>query len=140
MPASELSTLIIQSDSDGEEAPMNDSSPIVSCPECGETLGSHAGRNWKYFHRHVLDGPYPNPKPYSCNLVNMAFEIDGKPILGSDEVRFGWVEHIHKHFNRDKYPNQPKEDHGMSDEQLGDVFLDTHYPGGKEAARKERNP
>ena len=44
------------------------------CPECGETLLSHAGRDWKYFHLHVMDGPYPNPKSHSCGLVNVAFE------------------------------------------------------------------
>ena len=104
---------------------------IPECPECGETLCSHANRNWKYFHRHVVDGPYPNPKPHACSLVNIAFEHDGSPIRCSDVVRFGWAETIHRNFNRRDYPNQPNENHGLSDDELGDVFLETHYPGGK---------
>lgn len=107
------------------------------CSECGETLRSHANRNWKYFHAHVVDGPYPNPKPHPCSLVNMAFERDGLPIDGSDVVRFGYAESIHQHFVRSDYPNQPKADHGFTDDQLGDVFLETHLPGGKASAKKE---
>ena len=111
---------------------------IVTCAECGETLGSHANRNWKYFHRHVIYGPYPNPKPHSCSLVNMAFEIDGKPILGSDEVRFGWSEQLHEKFNRADYPNQPRGDHGLTHEQLMDVFHEVMIPGGKVAVEQKK--
>ena len=114
------------------------SPPIVTCPECGETLDSYASRNWKYFHQHVIDGPYPNPKPHSCSLVNMAFEIDSKPILGSDAVRFGWSETIHKYFVPENYPNQPRKDLGLSNDELEDIFLETHYPGGKIAAKRDR--
>ena len=102
-----------------------------SCAECGERLGSHANRNWKYFHSHVLTRPYPNRELHRCSLVNMAFERDGTPIRGSDVVRFGWVEYIHSQFNREDYPNKPSQDHGLSDAELGDVFLETHFPGGK---------
>lgn len=50
---------------------------MPECPECHETLVSHAGRAWKYFHRHVIDGPYPNDDPHPCSLVNCAFQQDG---------------------------------------------------------------
>jgi len=88
---------------------MTEQNNIPYCPECGETLHSHANRNWKWFHRHVVDGPYPNPKPHPCSLVNMAFERDGNPIEGSDEERFALAESLHKKFRREDYPNRPKE-------------------------------
>lgn len=51
------------------------------CPECAETLYSHAGRFWKYFHNHVIDGPYPNPEPHRCSLVNAQFNSDGTKVV-----------------------------------------------------------
>ena len=68
---------------------------IVKCLECGETLGSHAGRGWKYFHYHVLTGPYPNPRPHPCGLVDAAFERDGTPIPGSAEIRLEMCRDMH---------------------------------------------
>ncbi len=107
------------------------------CSQCGEVLHSHANRNWKYFHWHVIYGPYPNPKPHPCELVNMAFERSGEVIRGSDVARFGLAEYLHKDFDRSKYPNQPKGDHGLTDEELGDVLLEVSLPGGKAARVKE---
>mgnify|MGYP001597723386 CR=1 FL=1 len=54
-----------------------------TCPECGETLMSHAGRGWKYFHAHVVYGPYPNPEPHPCSLVNTGFERSGAEVSRS---------------------------------------------------------
>lgn len=110
-----------------------------SCPNCGEILYSHANRNWKYFHRHVIDGPYPNHKPHDCLLVNLAFERDGTSIPGSDVVRFDLAERTHMKFKRNDYPNQPREDHGLNAKQLEKIFLETHCPGGEAAAVKARN-
>ena len=70
-------------------------SVITKCPECGEVLMSHAGRGWKYFHRHVVHGPYPNPKPHRCSLVDAAFERDGTAIHGSAEARLVFVRASH---------------------------------------------
>ncbi len=53
---------------------------IVVCPECGEVLKSHAGRNWKYFHD---DGKPSN----GCSLFELAFENDGLPIVESPVER-----------------------------------------------------
>lgn len=69
----------------------------------------------------------------------MAFDRDGTVIRGSDVVRFDWAEHIHKKFVRADYPNKPQEDHGFSDDELSDVFLETHFRGGKAAADKEKH-
>lgn len=57
------------------------------CPECRESLMSHAGRGHKYFHYHVAYGPYPSDKPHICSLVDCAFEGDGSVIEGSAESR-----------------------------------------------------
>jgi len=70
---------------------------IPECLECGETLESHANRNWKWFHYHVGTlNPYPNPKPHPCSLVDFAFERDGTPIKGSAEERYELCRIIHK--------------------------------------------
>lgn len=66
-----------------------------SCPECGEVLQSHAGRGHKWFHIHVTDGPYPNPEPHPCRLVDAAFEQDGMSIPGWAETRYACVEAVH---------------------------------------------
>jgi hypothetical protein len=59
------------------------------CPECGETLYSHAGRFWKLFHLHVIDGPYPNPQPHPlrCSLVNQDFNADGSIVVYEELAR-----------------------------------------------------
>ena len=61
--------------------------PIVGpiCPVCEEVLVSHSGRGGGYYHRHVVDGPYPNSKPHHCALVNKAFVI--VPGLGESMSR-----------------------------------------------------
>ena len=59
---------------------------VPHCRECGEQLESHAGRGWKYFHEHVLSGPYPNPLPHRCRLVNIAFERDGTPVASAPDL------------------------------------------------------
>ena len=78
------------------------------CPRCNEILGSHAGRGGKYFHKHVLDGPYPNPAPHYCELVDFAFEHDGSPIAGSAEARLNLANAVHGH-KRETQPTPIKE-------------------------------
>ena len=78
----------------------------TKCPECGETLGSHAGREWKYFHQHVLYGPYPNPSPHPCSLVDAAFERDGTPIPGSAEARLEMSRAFHPNAKINLTPKQ----------------------------------
>ena len=66
------------------------------CPECGEALRSHVGRNWKYFHDWAF-GPYDGTSSGKCKLDGMAFEENGQPIMGSDKARKDLVEALHGH-------------------------------------------
>ena len=70
---------------------------MPSCKECGESLRSHAGRGHKYFHGHVLDGPYLSGELHHCSLVDCAFEADGSPVPGSGEARLALANSIHGH-------------------------------------------
>ena len=68
----------------------------VTCPKCGSTLHSHAGRGHKYFHGAAF-GPYDGSSYGGCSLDGLAFESDGTPIIGSDDARKALVEAIHGH-------------------------------------------
>jgi hypothetical protein len=69
------------------------------CSECDSTLVSHVGRMLTYiwYHGHVVYGPYPNPDPFPCSLVNEAFDDNGVYLKGSGEVRKALAEAIHSH-------------------------------------------
>ena len=67
----------------------------MKCFNCGEELLSQIQRGPYYFHRHVVYGPYPNPEPHPCRLVDAAFTAEGREVEGYAEGRYALTEAIH---------------------------------------------
>ena len=71
------------------------------CPKCGEELRFHSlrslGTPGRFYHNHVVAGPYPNSEPHHCELVDSAFDPEGNPIAGSAEERLGLANSLHGH-------------------------------------------
>ena len=56
------------------------------CPECHEELMSQVTRGPYYFHRHVVYGPYHNPEPHPCSLVNDPLQAMQITLASGDQL------------------------------------------------------